>query len=67
MAMLSRDQIAALRREIEAIQELNAIYRARKDHSFRDRTDNERRQIRLEEIKQKLLDCTRVTPGHEAT
>jgi hypothetical protein len=57
--MLRRDQIADLRREIEAIQELNAIYRARKDHSFRDRTEHERRKIRLEEIKQQLLDSTR--------
>jgi hypothetical protein len=65
--MLSRDQIADLRREIQAIQKLNALYRARKDHSYQDKVGHERRKIRLEEIKQKLLDCTRVTPGHEAT
>lgn len=61
MAMLTCDQIAELRREIEAIQELNALYRARKDHSYQDRARHERRKIRLEEIKQKLLDCAPVT------
>jgi len=57
MKMLSRDQIAELRREIEAIQELNALYRARKHHGWRDREDYERLRVRLEQIKQKLRDC----------
>jgi len=57
MKMLSRDQIAELRREIEAIQELTALYRARKHHGWRDREDHERLRVRLEQIKQKLRDC----------
>ena len=59
MTMLGLDQIAELRKEIEAILELDALYRARKNHSYQDRADHERRKIRLEEIKQKLLDCAR--------
>jgi len=61
MAMRRRDQIGELRCEVEAIEELNALYRARKYHGYQDRAGHERRKVRLEEIKQKLLDCTRVT------
>lgn len=63
--MLSREQIAELRREIEAIEELNTIYRAKKNHGYRDREEHERRKVRLEEIKQQLLHSTRGTPGSD--
>jgi hypothetical protein len=63
MAMLSLDQIAELRRGIEALQELSALYRARNYHSYQDRADLERREIRLEQIKKQLRDCTRVRPA----
>jgi hypothetical protein len=48
-------QIVALRREIEGIQELNTIYRSKgKHHGYRDRADNQRGMIRLQEIMQQL-------------
>jgi len=47
-------RIAELRREIERIQELNAIYRSREHHSYPERAAHEKRKVRLEEIKQEL-------------
>jgi hypothetical protein len=69
--MLSRDQIAELRREIEAIQERNAHYRARKGHSYRDRAAHERRKIGLKRsnrnsaiaLNESLLRCPRPQKG----
>ena len=48
-------RIAALRREIEQIEEQNRIYRSKGKHpGHRDRADNERRLVRLDEIKREL-------------
>ena len=48
-------RIAALRREIEQIEEQNRIYRSKGKHpGHRDRADNERRIVRLEEIRREL-------------
>jgi len=48
-------RIAELRREIEDIQEQNQIYRSKGKHpGHRDRADNERRIVRLEEIRREL-------------
>ena len=48
-------RIAALRREIEQIEEQNRIYRSKGKHPVhRDRADNERRLVRLDEIKREL-------------
>jgi len=42
--------IAELRREIEHIQEQNRIYRSKGKHpGHRDRADNERRLVRLDD------------------
>jgi len=51
-----RDQrIAELRLEIERIEQLTRIYRSKgKHHGHRDRADNEKRIVRLEEIKREL-------------
>jgi hypothetical protein len=54
LLLMDSQQIAALRREIEGIQELNTIYRSQKLHGYRDQVAYEKRQIRLEEIKQQL-------------
>jgi uncharacterized small protein (DUF1192 family) len=48
-------RIAELRREIERIEEENRIYRSKGKHpGHRDRADNERRIVRLEEIRREL-------------
>jgi hypothetical protein len=48
-------RIAELRREIERIEEDNRIYRSKGKHpGHRDRADNERRIVRLEEIRREL-------------
>lgn len=47
-------QIAELRREIESIRELNSLYRSQKYHSYQDKVAQEKRKIRLGEIKQQL-------------
>jgi len=47
-------RIAELRREIERIQELNAIYRSQEHHGHPDKAAHEKRKVRLEEIKQEL-------------
>jgi hypothetical protein len=47
-------RIAELRREIECIQELNAIYRSQEHYSYPDKAAHEKRKVRLEEIKQEL-------------
>jgi len=48
-------RIAELRREIERIGEENRIYRSKGKHpGHRDRADNERRLVRLDEIKREL-------------
>ena len=48
-------RIAELRREIERIAEENRIYRSKGKHpGHRDRADNERRIVRLEEIRREL-------------
>jgi hypothetical protein len=48
-------RIAELRREIEQIEERNRIYRSKGMHpGHRDRADNERRLVRLDEIKREL-------------
>ena len=47
-------RVADLRREIEAIQELNKIFREQKSHSHQDRDAYEKRKIRLAQIKQEL-------------
>jgi hypothetical protein len=46
-------RVADLRREIEAIQELNKNFRLR-GHSRQDRAAYQKRKIRLEQIKQEL-------------
>ena len=48
------EQIAELRREIEGIEELNALYRYRKNHQHQDQAAYERRRVRLEEILRQL-------------
>jgi hypothetical protein len=50
----SSQRVADLRHEIEHIRELNTIYLSRKRHLYQDTFAQERRQIRLEEIKQEL-------------
>jgi uncharacterized small protein (DUF1192 family) len=48
-------RIAELRREIERIEQDNRIYRSKGKHpGHRDRADNERRIVRLEEIRREL-------------
>jgi len=47
-------QIADLRREIEGIQELNAIYRRQRLRRHEDQAANEKRKVRLEEIMRQL-------------
>jgi len=48
-------RIAALRQEIEQIKEQNRIYRSKGKHpGHRDRADNARRLVRLDEIKREL-------------
>jgi hypothetical protein len=48
-------RIAELRREIERIEEEHRIYRSKGKHpGHRDRADNERRIVRLEEIRREL-------------
>jgi hypothetical protein len=48
-------RVSELRREIEDIQEQNRIYRSKGKHpGHRDRADNERRIVRLEEIRREL-------------
>ena len=47
-------RIVALKREIEAIQELNQVYRFQKHHCVIDKKAHEKRRIRLEEIKHQL-------------
>jgi hypothetical protein len=48
-------RIAELRREIEHLQEQNRIYRSKGKHpGHRDRADNEKRIVRLEEIRREL-------------
>ena len=57
--MLNIQEIAALRREIEGIHELNVIYRSQKHHTFQAKAAMEQRKVRLEEIQQQLVDSTR--------
>jgi len=53
--VMDKAHIAELRREIEAIEEQNRLYRARKHHrSYLDEMANNRRMARLQEIKQEL-------------
>jgi hypothetical protein len=48
-------RVAELRQEIERIEEENRIYRSKGKHpGHRDRADNERRIVRLEEIRREL-------------
>jgi hypothetical protein len=47
-------RIAELRREIGRLQELNAIYRSQGHHSYPDKAAQQKRKVRLEEIKQEL-------------
>ena len=54
MDVPAKPRIADLRREIEALKELTAIYQAQKYHTSRDIAAHERRLMRLEEIKQQL-------------
>ena len=48
------EQIIELRREIEGIQELNAIYRSQRFHRHQDQLAHEKRMVRLEEILRQL-------------
>lgn len=47
-------QIAELKREIEGIQELNALYRVQKPHRHQHQVAHERRKVRLQEIVRQL-------------
>jgi hypothetical protein len=49
MEASTSQRIAELRREIESIQELNAIYRSQKYHSYQDKAAYEKRKIKLED------------------
>jgi hypothetical protein len=52
---LTSHQIADLRREIEGIEELNAIYRHQRPRRHEEQAANEKRKVRLEEIMRQLV------------
>jgi len=54
LSLHASQQITNLGREIEAIVELNKLYRFGKYHSYQDRIAHEKRKFRLQEIMQQL-------------